>query len=262
MSTPMLGASYRGPGLRVRFSRIRGVTAKDVLEQPLLLPVTLGEFTVDEEFAHNEYGTISAGQFSSPTPGPPTARQLRTTDLDTLTLDWHDYARFLVNPHLSEEDARRELYAVARSKTAFELLATTQLGSSPDELRMKATIRSLSRSLRPGEADTRYYTIGISEWRDNSTERRGVGRSLPTTHSLDANDTLVSLARAYFPSEVPIKNGAQAIKKANGITRWGNNDPLVRSKRWKVGDRIKIPAAPKGTLTVAVGPTGVGGLTL
>lgn len=241
-----LPQSYRGPGFRVRLSSVKGATAKGLLTEPLYLPCILGDFDVEEEFDHADYDTVAAGEFSVPAAGPVTARRLRTTDLSTLTIDWHAYARFLVNPQLSPDEARRQLYAIGRSRSPFELLVAAQLGIQ-EELRMKATMRSLSRTAKPGEADTRYYSMAIKEWRDNSLRRRaaGSGRStLPTTAKLTNKTTLNSLARHFYPDS-PLKDGWRAIARANGITNWGPSTPLAKSKRWKVGDKIKIPKKPK-----------------
>lgn len=240
-----LPESHRGPGLRVRFAAVRGATDPKVLEEPLYLPCVIGEFGVDEEFDHRDYSTVSAGEFSVPAPGPVTARRLRSTDLETLTIDWHAYARFLVNPHLSPAAARREITALARSRTPFELVAAVQLGLE-EELRMKATIRALRRVLRPGEADTRYYTLSLKEWRDNALERRaaGSGRTpLPTSVNLTAQTTLISLALHFYP-DVPVADGWRAIARANGITSWGASTPLAQTARFAVGSKVQIPRKP------------------
>lgn len=236
-----LPPDFRGPGLRVRFRRLSGITPKTVLRDPLYLPVTLGEFTVDEVAEHRDYTTVAAGEFSTPAAGPPTARSLRTTTLDTLTIDWHRYARWLVNPRLSPAAAKRELYRILRYRRPFEVLAILQLGGGqPEELRMKATLRAINRTLRPGEADTRYYTIELKEWRDNTVERtgRGGGRdTLPTTATLTAETTLHSLATHFYSSAPEWR----LIAAANGITSWGPGTPLADSRRFKVGDKVKIP---------------------
>jgi len=234
-----VSSSYFGPGLRVRLSRVRGQTARGILTRPLYLPVTLGTFSVDETFTHNDFETSTAGEFSAPAPG----KSLRTTDLETLTIDWYRYARWLVNPRVSPRRVRTQLLRLARSKTPFELLAILPRMDGQEELRMKATIRSIGRELRPGEADTRYYTIEIKEWRDMRVGRRRAGSSgrLPMTHRLAARDTLASLAKRYYSSPVSIPEGARAIRRANGIGTWGLHTPLVRHKRFRAGDKVKIP---------------------
>jgi hypothetical protein len=196
---PRLKANYYGPGLRVRFARIPHETPKNVLRHPLYLPVTLGDFTIEEEFEHRDYTTVGAGEFSAPAGGPATARRLRTTDLETLTIDWHKYARWLTNPHITPG-------------------------------------RRVTRTLKPGEKDTRYYTLEIKEWRDNSLTRRKAKEG-PRTATLFASTTLYDLARIFYGSASMWRE----IARANGITNWGPSTPLVQSKRFVIGDKLTIP---------------------
>lgn len=231
----------RGPGLRVRLSRAVGLTPGDVLVPPLYLPVALGEFSFDEEFSHSDYlGPF--GEFSQPAPGGPTARSLRSSDIETLTLDWE--APWMTGGFTDPQEARRVLYRLARSKRPFDLLATVQFGR-PEELRMRATIRGISRVLRPGEADTRYMTIRLREWRDNRVRRlsslqgrdRNTGGRLPASHPITARDTLHSITRIYYGST----GGWRDVANANGITNWGPGRPLVEMGRFKAGDKIVVP---------------------
>lgn len=242
---PVAKIKRRGEGLRVRFARVPGETPADVLRSPLWLPAVIGNFTFEESALHSEYDTVSAGQFSSPAQGDETARQLRTTDLDTLTVEWDP--SWLVQRGLDPARVRRDLYAILRSKKPVELLATLQLGNDDvdPELRMRVTIRSIRREMRSGEADTRYYTLSLSEWRDPSIERRGhqesrkPGVKLPTTHRLDANDTLQSLAHEFYGRY----DRWRWIRDANGISpkSAGAKTTLVHLVRYKVGSKVKIP---------------------
>lgn len=244
-----LPEGFRGPGLRVRFSRIRGVTRKGVLERPLYLPVALGEFTVEESAEHRDYSTVAAGEFSVPASGDKTARQLRTTELETLTIDWHRYARWLANTDVTPEEVREELERILRYRTPFQVLATLSLArGAPSEIRMRATLRSMRRTLRPGERDTRYFTLELKEWRDNRVTRRQHGgkghghkHKLPTTAELTGATSLWSLARHFYGSASP---EWRAIARANGIRHWGPKTPLVRMRRFKSGDKVKIPRKP------------------
>lgn len=259
--------SARGDGFRVKFSRIPGSTANGVLSSAVILPCILGEFSVTEDFDWRDYTTIGSGQFSAPAAGGPTDRLLRKTDLDTMTIDWHAYATFLTNPDLTPAEAKRMVYEIGRSHSPFTLLVDEQLGVGEEELRMNATIRSITRTTRPGEADTRYYTLTISEWRNNEISRRGEGggaRKLPTTATLNADTTLAGLANFYYAG-VPVSIGWRAIARANNITNWGANTPLVRSKRFKAGQKVKIPATPSfatkgqhGFTQVGIGGSGIG----
>lgn len=231
----------RGKGLRVRFSRASGLTASGLLRRPFYLPVVIGEFTVEEDFPHREYDSHRLGQFSVPGQGGKRSRQLRTTDLEMLTIDWR--ARWLTE----WEDPRtvqNRIIALARSKTPFEVAALLQWGE-PEELRMLATIRNIRRTLKPGEADTRYWVIQLNEYRKHGASRRtaGAGKggvSLPTKHKLRETDTFVSLARRYYGT-----NEWRHIAHANGLAKpsspWGGDTAIVKHSRYKVGDFVKIP---------------------
>ncbi len=234
-----------GRGLRVRFARIRGETPAGLLRVPLYLPAVIGGFSWSEEFTHLEYGTVQAGQFSQPSLGGRSARQLRVLDsVESLTLTWQP--SWLVAFNLDPKYVRKTLTQIGRSRRAFALLATAKDSPQTTMLRMDATIRSLGTAMREGEPDTLYFTIGISEWRDAEVERRGHrrgkgadgrGGALPTTHKLDADDTLYSLSQRYYKTH----SGADDIAKANGISKFGKKTPLVKYKRFKAGAKVKIP---------------------
>lgn len=234
------GAPGRGEGLRVRLARIPGETPKGVLHRPIILPAVLNTFGWTEEFLHSEYGTVRDGQFSQPAMGPPAARQLRTLDdIETLTIAWDP--PWLVQQGQDPDDVYRQLFAIGRSKRAVELLATLQFGPQRPMMRTNITIRSISPLLKQGEADSMYYTVRISEWRDASGKRRGEGRGsaakLPTTHKLTTADTLSSLSQHYYHSH----KHWRAIAHANGIHGFGASTALVKYGRYKVGSKIKIP---------------------
>lgn len=227
-------------GLRVRLSRARGLTAKGVLREPLYLPVVLGPFGFTEEALHEEYQTVSAGQFSVPGQGGSTARQLRDLGLETMTLDWK--ARWLIE-WKSPTVVRRELYAILRSRTPVELLAILRWGGGPEELRMLVTLRSLARELRPGEADTRYYSLAVREYRKTGADKQADSRSdnLPTRHRLGPDDTFSSLAQKYHHTSVSWRS----IRDANGISNWGPRTEVWKHAKFKIGDYVKIPVPPK-----------------
>jgi hypothetical protein len=225
-------------GLRVRLSRIPGETAKGVLRSPVYLPVVLGPFTVSEEASHFEYDTHRAGQFSVPAQGPKTARSLRDLGLDTLTLDWQA-------SWLDYTDPRRFMNAVndvLRARSPVLLLATLQFGD-PEEFRAPVTLRRTTRELRPGEADTRYWTLEVREWRNASLSRRTADPKndrLPARHHLTATDTWSSLAQKYHHTSMTWR----VIAKKNGLPQWGARTPIVNSTKFKVGDIVTIPKAP------------------
>lgn len=238
-------ALVQGRGLRVRFARIRGETPADILRTPLYLPAVVGAFSWTEEFTHTEYGTIEDGQFSQPALGGRDARQLRQLDnIETLTLTWTP--AWLVAYNLDPAYVKRVLQQIGRSRRAFLLTATAKNSPTPTLMRTPATLRSLGTAMRQGEPDTLYYTLTIAEWRDAEVERRGHrrgkgddgrGGNLPTTHELEAIDTLYSLSRHFYKTHA----GADDIAKANGIKTFGKKTPLVEYGGYKVGTKIKIP---------------------
>lgn len=241
--------SHRGPGLSVRFSRVAGHTAKGLLSPPLYLPVVLGDVTEHEDFGIVEYDTISAGQFSAPESPAATARKLRTTDFETLTIDWYLYARWM-SARVSPEKVRTQLAALGRSKTPFQLLASmTGRVKDPAELRWKATLRSVERTIRPGEADTRYMTLALTEWRDPGSRRLGKsassststgGKTFPFKITITKETTLRSAARSYG-SVISLANAIKQIAEANKLTRWGSKDPIHEAPGWKVGSKLLLP---------------------
>lgn len=228
-------------GLMARLSAIPGHTPKGVLDSPLILPAILGNLDVTEEAQHNEYMTVAAGQFSQGAQGGTVARTLRSTELEAITLAWD--ADWLIETGLTDEEVRGKLAQILRSKKPVELLLTLDEEGDP-ELRMDVTFRSMRRTLRTQENDTRYYSIGIKEWRDPSVERRGSTQSakpgikFPHMHPLVAGDSLASLAEDFYGSA----SHWRAIRDANGITtKFGQSTPLVSLGRYKVGSKIKLP---------------------
>lgn len=181
----------RGPGLRVRLRKIAGETDKSVLESALYFQMgPVGQdFTVEETAEHTEYRTISSGEFSQAAPGrDSTARSLRSTSFTTLTLDWD--APWLVDHDVDPSDIRNELNDILRLRTPFELLVTRKLpehGGSSHELLMNATLRSISRTLRSGQADTRWYDLAFREWRLATIGRRATKGTTSTSRAPGAS---------------------------------------------------------------------------
>lgn len=245
-------------GLHVRLSAIHTLTPRAVLRAPLLLPVVIGEeFSIDEEYPWEDFTTVGSGEHSSPAPG--NARPQAKFTGETMSLTWD--ARWLANPDISPEKLRRELLRIGRRRAIFDLLVVNRPRADFAEFNGYASIRRISRAIKRGEADSRYYTIDFAEYRPMSAGRRKhrYGARTPTTHALDKNDTLRSLARELLGNE----GYWRLIAQANGLTNWGSDDPIVDSKRYKVGDRIKIPDSQSGGGTAAgqnVGEIGAVGM--
>lgn len=233
-------------GLRLRISAIPGRTPKKILRTPLYIPCVLGpDFGPEDSALHSEFDTVSAGQFSSPAGGEH-APQLKSLSFDALTLTWD--AKWLVYPEVTPAEVREELDAILDSRKPVELFAFLAPHGGRAELRMDATLRSLNRILRHGETDTRYYSLEWKEWRAVSISREGANGygNLPTTHELEKDDTLRSIASEYYGAGTMW----EFLASSNGISSWGSEDELVKLNRFKAGDKIKVPLPP---------PTKVGG---
>lgn len=233
-------ASTIGRGLRTRLSRIEGDTPKGVLTKPQYLPATLRGFEWSEEFAHEEYSTPRAGQFSQESMGPASARQLRQVgDTETMALTWD--AAWLIDRGISPEHLRDQLNLAGRARKPVLLVVAHRGGAQV--LRMAITIRSITHQIREGEPDTVYYTLRFTEWRRRATGRKGQGSGsggsgkLPTTVKIDSNDSLYSLSKRFYKSAA----GTDDIARANGIKGFGKKTPLVKSRKFKVGSKLKIP---------------------
>jgi nucleoid-associated protein YgaU len=231
------------------------LTPAQVLRTPLSLPVMLGEeLAIDEEYPWEDFPTVGDGEHSSPAPG--NARPQARFTGETMSLTWSP--RWLATPDISPEHVRRELLRIGRKRAIFDLLIVNKPSSEFAEFSGYANIRRISRAIKRGEADTRYYTIDFAEYRSMDVGRRKhrFGAQHPSTHALDANDTLRSLARELLGNEGYWRN----IAEANGLTKWGSNDPIVDSKRYSVGDRIKIPDTESGGGTAFPGRDQVGAI--
>lgn len=249
------GDNLPRPGLHARLRAVNDFTPAQVLRTPLLLPVMVGdELSIDEEYPWEDFTTVGDGEHSSPAPG--NARPLAKFSGETMSLTWNP--RWLAAPNVNPEKVRRELLRIGRRRAIFDLLVVNKPRSDFAEFSGYATIRRISRGIKRGEADSRYYSIDFVEYRPMGLGRRKrrFGARRPTTHGLDANDTLRSLARELLGNEGYWRN----IAEANGITKWGSNDPLVDSKRYKVGDRIKIPDDESGGGTAVPDPDEYGAI--
>jgi hypothetical protein len=246
------GGHRRRAGLRLRLTAIPGLTPKAILRSPLYLPVVLGpDFEVQEEALHSDFETVGAGQFSSPAGGKH-APQLKNLDFETLSLTWD--AKWLVFPDTTPEEVREELQAILSSRKPVELFAYVGPNGKGSEIRMMATLRSFRRILRHGENDTRYFSLEWKQYRDLGVARKGANAyaGLPTTHTLDKEDTLRSIADHYYGTEAMW----QFLASQNGIKSWGGDDPLVKMDRYKVGSKIKVPVPPPTKVGSAKALTG------
>jgi hypothetical protein len=233
-------AGHPRPGLHARLRRVSDVTPRTVLRTAFTLPVVIGdEFTIEEEALWEEFDTVSAGRFAQAAAGK-LGQALSTFTSESLTMTWDP--KWMVAPGQQPEKVLRTLRKILHERAVFDLLIVNKPSADFAEFAGYATIRRLAIVLKRGEPDTRYLQMDLSSHRRMSSRRRRHGRAsnLPTTATLDANDTLRSLASHYYGTGELWR----LIAKANGIDSWGSEDPLVKMGRYKVGDRIKIPERP------------------
>lgn len=231
-----------GTGLRVRIRPDRKLTPKDVMKRPLHFPaVTSDTFEIVGEAMHSNFDTVSAGEFSQPASGKK-SRRLKTSSFDILTVSWDP--SWITYPGVDPQRVKKVLEAIIKRRCPVHLLAFVEPhihGYTGAEWDALVTLRSVSRRLPHGEPDARYYTVEWSEYREPGVKKRrhggGRDRKLPTTHKLRRDDTMRGLAKKFYGNG----NLWRHIKRANGIKNWGSATPLVNMKRFKVGDRIKIP---------------------
>lgn len=240
---------HRRRGMHCRFSRIHGETPRGVLHTPLWLPALLGPLSDTQDYSQGftDYTTVSAGQFTTPPAGDRNARFLRTVEnLGSLVLWWD--APWLIEHGQNHNSVERALYRIQESKRPVEMLLTLSLKHKAiPHLRMDVTLRTITRELREGEPDTHYLTLGISEWRDPSVERRGRGEGrkagvrLPTTKRLLNTDTMASLSMEFYGSY----KHWRWIRDANGLShKFGAHTIIVYNTRFQTGQKIKIPDWP------------------
>jgi hypothetical protein len=254
--------SRPGVQLRIRLTRAPGRTPKHVLRKPLRFPVALGDtFEVTEDAGWEDYETVGAGELSSPRLGPG-ARGLESFTGETMSCTWDP--SWMTYPGQNPGDVREALQDVLRSRSPFYLLALVGPTGHRPEFSGLATMRTLTRTLRHGEPDARYYTIDFRRYREAEVGRRrhveggGGNPRLPTHHELKDDDTLESLARRYYGKP----NLWKWIARANGIHSWGSRDPIVETHRYHAGDRLLIPKPPGNATDDDDTTQSVGDLTL
>lgn len=214
-------------GFRMMMLPIPGHTDLRALEAPVSFQVgPLNELTQQISASHGDYSTVGNGEFSQRPSGP----SLDRLNIETLTISWNP--SWAVDPNADPDNIEYVLKAVVKTGTPVDLYVT----SDRVELHYQVTLRSIQRTNKAGEADTVYWNIEIAQWRSNTTAKRGHSK-LPLRHKLTEHDTLRSLAKKFYGSA----EDWRGIGKANGLTRWGGDTPLVKTHKYKVGSKILIP---------------------
>lgn len=256
-------------GLRVKMEPVKGITPKDLMPKRgfYFQAPPLEEFVVDYAHAHNDYSTITNGQFSRRS-----GVQLRTAQFDTLVVDYATWT--IIEEPVIIEELSQLLIDICESGEAFRLIVAHSIdadGFDDDsrsmagpELMMKATLRELTVSEKAGEGDARYLNVAFHEYRQPITLVHAIAGTWPRIvmlyedgHALDAetlrrfNDpvTLHRLAKAYYhdPSKWRFISGYNK----NHINDWGASGDLAdyfkkkrNQKSWPV--KITIPKPKNG----------------
>lgn len=253
----------RGPGLRVRLTRIDGLTKKGLLNRPYYFQCPpLEEFVVQWAHEFNDYMTVAQGEYSRRS-----GRKLRIVQFDTLAVDTlpvDSISRpispsFVVEQKVADkEDYRVGLRDVLLTGTPVHLHVAQQLGSDV-LLDMPATLRTLNVTMKGAEIDAFYFTCEFHEYRDpivkrNAKSRTG-GRKWPQTitllsdgsyRGLNTKDQELSirLIAIYLYKDATL---AWSLARALGITDYGIDAPLIKYPRYKRGGKIVCPAIEKGS---------------
>lgn len=227
-----------------RYRYRSGGFSHEALRKRLIFPAVTDDFQWEETATFNDYATVNAGEFSTPSGGPPTARNERRLDLTVLAAD---FSPSWMSGDLGILEFHNEIMTVLRCRKPFRMEAGIRPSPGYRELVMNATLRTVRRRLTPGLAGMRYYELSFVEDRQDEQERRGnkAGRKrgvkLPASHRLVTGDTLRSLSRDYYGTP----NLWRLIAEANGLRKIGGEDALLGLARFKKSRTIKIPNISK-----------------
>lgn len=236
--TERVRPTWKGEGLRVELRAIPGVTT-----HPKFFPFRfqcppLETFRVDSAVSANDYSTIDRGIFTNMT-----GVELMTVSFDTLVTvapaPWVVHPKYW-NPNL----ARRRLRKIIQRRSPVRLVAWkpgNKRKRHPKpiiELNMMVTMRSMGSEERSGEPLDKYFNVDFTQWRDPVQRRRVQKRQWPIRHKLTKRDTLATLAKKYFNDASRAGQMRPNVPKL-GI-RWGKNTPIVKSKKYKVGDVLVL----------------------
>lgn len=260
-STPQLVVVFKGLATEKYLYRSAGFSY-EALQSPLYLPCVIEDFAFQEQANFSDFASVAAGDFSTPSAGGPTARKQRTLPLRILATD---FAADWIPNYVPPDDLYAELSTILRCRKPFGLTASIFPSPGYNELKMNATLRSLDRSLIPGQASVRYFSVELIEHRTLSVGRRVASRAkgpvkLPTTVKIEPGDTLRGYARKFYGSPAKWRD----IARANDLYSWGGDDDLFILLSFptlfpKVQKSFKIPAlraVPKVTKIKAQPTTG------
>lgn len=162
-----------GAGMLARFQALGGgVTDPHALKGKFYLPVLLEDTGLSTAGSQTDYTSVGAGDFSQRGSGP----KLSAMTLNTLTLD--EAPDWYVQPGiaLTHEQMKEALEKINNARTPFDLLLTIPTRQMVFH-HMHATIRTLTQTMKAGQADTWYWAIQVEQWRNSRAGRATHGRS-------------------------------------------------------------------------------------
>jgi hypothetical protein len=200
------------PGLRVFLEKVPGLTKKGLLDSRFVFQVPpLEEFRREYGYEFSDYLVVS-GKTQSRAVG----RQLARVTFQALFVDfdasWAAFDGSSIDPVAVTEELRE----ICESGTPFRFLARNPpLWGSVSEVKMNATLRSLSVVEKAGEVDARYADVEFVEWGDNtqvSSKRQGkLHPGLPAKVTLNAN-------------------GSAYVAPQQAVPAWGTGNPVTLHK--------------------------------
>lgn len=259
---------FREEGLRVTLSRFNA-TKKGVLADPLNFQMPpLEEFAYTQSATHQDFDTLSRGQFSRRG-----ARSLLTFEIRTLAVDYQPHWAAY---HRDRPDAPHP-QKIAQVLKGLVLLGTPIMFHARSgywegsDLRLPVTLRSVQVAERAGEVDSRYFDLSFVEWREQELDRKNKGKkrprhSLPTTVEIKPNGSVQEIGEGGGqPQKIPSRGGEtslqdlaaffygdptfwRAISRDNGIDDFAPTRSLAElKKKGKTVRKLRIPdlADPK-----------------
>lgn len=241
-----------GIGVVASLTVLRGFSEKGVFsangDNALVFPALLNDFTYTEATNHQDFSTVSGGEFSQVALGDDDAHQLRRGTLSTLAMEinvarradlpfWYSGAAPL---HWSI--VRDTVQDILRSKQPVYLYAAIQK-TGRAELSMPVTLRNLSFSTRNGTPQARFLDVDFTEYRVFGVDRAKVGyaSAFPVKHRVAAGDTWTKLAQTYYGSA----SKWRSIVRENATSQYIMVSTMdVTKMGFKVGQTITIPAPP------------------
>lgn len=255
------------PTLKVVFARLPE-TKKRLLPSPFYFQASPTDaLRWSKSHAHQEYETVSAGQFSRPG-----GRQLATINFGSLFVDYdpgwaaYHYGTDRGAPPVDVLGWTETLLDILDSGTPIAVtIGQPRLWGRWDVRQLPMTLRNLEVEERAGENDARYFDVQMTEWRRQTlaVKRRG----LPVTVTLhefgdkgtwDAgggrqsvrDPTLTKLARKFYGDPTKWRTIANHPRNQK-LRAFSGARPLVIAVRkhgtGKKGDRhlkVYVPELP------------------